>query len=145
MELTQEVSELGDSIAVGGGGNYPSFKTRKTTTNLVVQDGHTIIIGGLMKTTRRKSRVGIPLLKDLPVLGYLFGWRSYTNDKTELLMTITPHVIRSKEQADALTQEFSKKVKFLRKELEQRGVLQEEEILKQEGAIQEGDVVKTEE
>ncbi|MEA3385307.1 MAG: type II secretion system secretin GspD, partial [Thermodesulfobacteriota bacterium] len=127
MELTQEVSEPGSSIPVGGEKKlYPSFKTRKTMTNLVVQDGHTIIIGGLMKTTKIKGRSGIPFLKDLPVLGYLFGWRSYTDDKTELLMTITPHVIRSEEQADALTQEFSQKVKFLRNILEQKGVLQEE-------------------
>ena len=64
--------------------------------------------------------------------------------KTELLFFITPHVIHTKEQADALTREFSQKVESLRKVLEQRGVFQEEEILKQEGAIQEGDVVKTE-
>ena len=131
MEVTQEVSAPGKNYSVGGR-DYPSFDTRKTTTNLVVQDGHTIIIGGLMKTRRDKSHSGIPILKDLPVLGYLFGWRSYTNDKTELLMTITPHVIHTKEQADALTSEFARKVESLRKVLEQKGVLQE------------GDVVKTE-
>ena len=143
MEVEQEVSNVfGKSVVEGI--NSPVFQTRKATTNLVVQDGHTIIIGGLIQTQHVKSHSGIPILKDLPVLGYLFGWRSHANEKTELLFAITPHVIQSKEQADAFTREFSKKVESMRKILEQRGVLQEEEILKQEGAIQEGDVVKRE-
>ena len=119
MKVTQEVSSLGSAVAVGGGGNYPSFQTRKATTNLVVQDGHTIVIGGLMKNTKNKTRSGIPFLKDLPVLGYLFGWRSYTNTKTELLITITPHVIQSTEQADALTREFKGRVKSLKEMLKE--------------------------
>jgi len=119
MKVTQEVSSLGNSVAVGGGGEYPSFQTRKATTNLVVQNGHTIVIGGLMKNTKNKTHSGIPFLKDLPVLGYLFGWRGYTNTKKELLITITPYVIQSTEQADALTREFKGRVKSLKQMLKE--------------------------
>jgi general secretion pathway protein D len=143
MEITQEVSSLLGEKEVGGV-KTPSFQSRKATTNLVVQDKHTIVIGGLMQTHQEKSHRGIPLLKDIPILGYLFGSKGYTTRKTELLFVITPHVIQSQEDADALTVEFAKKVESLRKVLEQKGVLQEEDILKQEGAIQEEDVVKTE-
>ena len=131
MEITQEVSSLLEKAKVEGI-DSPIFQTRKTTTNLVVQDGHTIIIGGLMKTKKEKSRSGIPFLKDLPVLGYLFGWRSYTNEKTELLMTITPYVIQSKEQADALTREFKGRVKSLKQMLGEHKGLAGEKGLEQE-------------
>ncbi len=119
MKVTQEVSEPTEKLVeVGGKDNkYPSFTTRKATTNLVVQDGHTIAIGGLMKNVKKKDRSGIPILKDLPILGHLFGWRSYSNTKTELLITITPHVIKSMKQADALTREFSQRVKAVQEML----------------------------
>ena len=132
LEISQEVSNLFAQAEVEGI-KSPVFQTRKATTNLVVQDSHTIIIGGLMQTEQENVHSGIPILKNIPILGYLFGSKGYKTKKTELLFAITPHVIHTKEQADALTREFSKKVESLRKVLEQRGVLDEE-----------GDVVKTE-
>jgi general secretion pathway protein D len=132
LDITQEVSNILAQKEVEGISS-PSFQTRKATTNLVVQDNHTIIIGGLMQTQQENVHTGIPILKNIPILGYLFGSKGYQTKKTELLFAITPHVIHTKEQADALTQEFSKKVESLRKVLEQRGVLDEE-----------GDVVRTE-
>jgi general secretion pathway protein D len=132
LDITQEVSNILAQREVEGI-NSPSFQTRKATTNLVVQDNHTIIIGGLMQTQQENVHTGIPILKNIPILGYLFGSKGYQTKKTELLFAITPHVIHTKEQADALTQEFSNRVKSLRKVLEQRGVLDEE-----------GDIVRTE-
>ena len=132
LEISQEVSNLFAQAEVEGI-KSPVFQTRKATTNLVVQDSHTIIIGGLMQTEQENVHSGIPILKNIPILGYLFGSKGYKTKKTELLFAITPHVIHTKEQADVLTQEFSKKVESLRKILEKRGVLDEE-----------GDVVKTE-
>jgi len=132
LEISQEVSNLLTQATVEGIAS-PVFQTRKATTNLVVQDSHTIIIGGLMQTEQENVHSGIPILKNIPILGYLFGSKGYKTKKTELLFFITPHVIHTKEQADALTREFSKKVESLRTILEQRGVLDDE-----------GDVVKTE-
>ncbi|MBW1718457.1 MAG: type II secretion system secretin GspD [Deltaproteobacteria bacterium] len=132
LEISQEVSNLLAQTTVEGIPS-PVFQTRKATTNLVVQDSHTILIGGLMQTEQENVHTGIPFLKNLPILGYLFGSKGYATMKTELLFFITPHVIHTKEQADALTLEFSQKVKSLRTILEQRDVLDKE-----------GDVVKTE-
>lgn len=121
LEISQEVSNLLAQTNVEGISS-PVFQTRRATTNLVVQDNQTIIIGGLMQTQQEHIHTGIPFLKNLPILGYLFGSKGYATNKTELLFAITPHVIHTREQADALTLEFSKKVKTIEKILEQRGV-----------------------
>ena len=68
LEITQEVSSVG---AVGIGGS-PRFSTRKAKTTAVVQDGHTLVLGGLITETKTQSRSGIPFLSKIPVLGYLF-------------------------------------------------------------------------
>ncbi len=115
LEVNQEVSQVFNETT--GGINSPRFTTRKANTNLVARDGQTILIGGLMQTTRERTRTGVPLLKDLPVLGYLFGSRTYKTEKKELLIAITPHVIKSQQQADQLTHEFMNKVKSLREML----------------------------
>ncbi|HID96868.1 MAG TPA: type II secretion system protein GspD [Thermodesulfobacteriaceae bacterium] len=122
MELTQEVSNVLDKLVTVGGVDTPVFQTRKATTNLVVQDSHTIMIGGLMDTQKERRNKGIPLLKDIPVLGYLFGTKGWKTKKTELLFFITPHVIHSQEQADRLTQEFSARVHSLKKMIEEKGL-----------------------
>ncbi|PXF59707.1 MAG: type II secretion system protein GspD [Deltaproteobacteria bacterium] len=131
MEIAQEVSSFLKNKTVGGV-TTPSFQSRKATTNLVVENRHTIVIGGLMETKQDNVHKGIPLLKDIPILGYLFGSKGYTTTKTELLFVITPHVIQTQEEADALTIEFAQKVQSLRKVLEQKGVLQEEDVVKTE-------------
>ncbi len=115
MEITQEVSSVTDETT--GGISSPRFKTRKANTTLVAQDGQTIIIGGLIQTQKERINAGIPVLKNLPVLGYFFGKKGFKNTKTELLFAITPHVITSREQADAITREFSQKIKSLKKAL----------------------------
>ncbi len=118
LEVNQEVSQVFDETT--GGINSPRFTTRKARTNLVAQDGQTILLGGLMQTTRSQTVTGLPVLKDLPVLGWLFGSRKYQTEKKELLIAITPHVIKSQAQADELTREFMNKVKSLKAMLETR-------------------------
>ncbi len=120
MEVTQEVSSVTDETT--GGISSPRFKTRKANTTLVAENGQTIVIGGLIQTQKERITSGIPVLKDLPVLGYFFGRKKFKNTKTELLFAITPHVITSREQADAITREFSQKVKSLKKVLGKGGL-----------------------
>ena len=110
MELIQEVSDVGefnDKL-----NNY-SFLTRKADTSLVVEDNQTVVMAGLMKTNKSNSQSGIPYLKDVPVLGYLFGGLTKEVKKTELIIMITPHVIKNRSQADEITREFSQKVSDL--------------------------------
>ena len=112
LEVTQEVSSVTKESTEGI--TSPRFKTRKASTTLIAEDGQTIVIGGLMQTQTTKTRTGVPILKDLPILGYIFGQRTFTHQKTELLIAITPHVIHNREQADAITREFQDKVKELK-------------------------------
>lgn len=110
MELVQEVSDKGEYYEKLN--NY-TFLTRRADTSLVVEDNQTVVLAGLMKTNRINSQTGIPFLKDIPLLGYIFGGITKENRKTELIMMITPHVIKNKTQADEITREFSQKVKDL--------------------------------
>jgi general secretion pathway protein D len=107
LELVQEVSDRGtfiDSLQ-----NY-TFLTRRADTSLVVADGQTLVMAGLMKSNKTNGQTGVPYLKNIPVLGYLFGGVSKANTKTELIFIITPHVIKNRNQADEITREFSQKV-----------------------------------
>ena len=111
MEVSQEVSEKGEFNSALS--SY-SFLNRKANTTLVADDGQTIVIGGLMKTNKSTSEAGIPWLRRIPVLGYLFGGVEKETRKTELIILITPHVIKNRAEADAITREFSRKVKGLK-------------------------------
>ena len=66
-------------------------------------DGHTLIIGGLIKNSRRKEREKVPLLGDIPIIGYLFSRTTIVNEKTELLLFITPYVVATSEEGTELT------------------------------------------
>jgi len=110
MELVQEVSDLGDFNAALN--NY-IFLTRRADTSLVVEDNQTVVLAGLMKSNKKNSQSGIPYLKDIPILGYLFGGVTKSNEKTELIIMITPHVIKNRSDADQITREFSQKVRDL--------------------------------
>ncbi len=117
MNLAQEVSDIGEFIKELN--NY-IILTRKVETSLVVDNGQTIIIAGLMKSNNKNSQAGIPFFKDIPVLGYLFGGVSATTAKTELIIMITPHVIKNKTEADMITSEFSQKVRDIEERMKKK-------------------------
>lgn len=119
LKLTQEVSELGSKVPIGGQ-EYQGFKTRKATTSAIVQDGHTLVIGGIITERAQKTRSGIPFLSKIPVLGYLFGTTTDSNVKKELILMVTPHVVANHEEADALTRDFENRVKGIKKKIEER-------------------------
>ncbi len=115
LDITEEKSEIGDSISVGGLSN-PKFTTRKAETSFVVKGGNTVLIGGIIQNKQSTSINKVPVLGDIPVLGYLFKSISKTiNDKTELLVLITPHVINTATDAEILTKEFEERVKSLQR------------------------------
>lgn len=112
MEISQEVSDTGTFNNVL---QSWSIVTRKANTSLVAKDGQTIIIGGLIKSKKTNSESGVPFLRNIPILGYLFGGGTKDAEKTELILLITPHVITSRTQADAITKEFSARVQDLKR------------------------------
>lgn len=83
--------------------NAPILADREAQTAVIVKDGQTVVIGGLMKDDKSESQSKIPILGDIPLLGTLFRSRDTTNEKTELLVFITPRVVDSDDEARELT------------------------------------------
>jgi len=110
LEITQEISSVGDKVVVGGLEEITIDKT-ETTTNLVAKDGETIIIGGLIREDVTKSKSGIPILSKIPIIGNLFGTTTYDNLRTELIILLTPHVIRDQQEAVDVTSDYVEKFK----------------------------------
>jgi len=86
---------------VSGAGTVIS--TQSAETNVFVSDGETVVIGGLVSKEEKKTESGIPLLKDIPFLGYLFKSTSNTLSKTDLIIFVTPHIVRKDASMHALT------------------------------------------
>jgi general secretion pathway protein D len=113
MQIRQEVSDVG--AASFGSTNSPSFTTREAETTVVVQDGETVLIGGIIMDTIRHNRTGVPYLMDVPVLGWAFRVNNDTTDRTELLVLISPYVVRSREEAREVTDEFANRLQGLKR------------------------------
>lgn len=116
MEIRQEVSAVGDDVF--GNTNSPSFTSREAETTVVVQNGESILLGGIIDDQLTRSRSGVPFLMDIPVLGRLFRSESERLDRTELVILITPHVIRDREEARNITEEFESRIHSLKGMLE---------------------------
>ncbi len=100
LEVTEEISELTGQAPVGNLGAVP-FSKRTAQTQLVVKDQQTAVIGGLMRNRIARTDTKIPLLGDIPVLGALFRTRSTSLQKSNLILVLTPYIIR--EQSDLRT------------------------------------------
>ncbi len=111
MEITQEVSSPSpDAPTVGGN---VSVDNRKLHTEVAVQNGQTVVLAGLIKTEQGKGSSGIPMLSRIPVIGGLFGSQNRSNNREEVLVLITPTVVRSPDDARKLTDEYGERFKVL--------------------------------
>jgi pilus assembly protein CpaC len=90
LTVTPEVSQPDFSTEVEG---IPTFRTRRASTSARLKNGETLVIGGLMERDRREQVSGLPYLKDIPVLGYLFRTTTYAETITEVMVVVTPHII----------------------------------------------------
>ncbi|MBI5015431.1 MAG: type II secretion system secretin GspD [Deltaproteobacteria bacterium] len=102
LKLYQEISQL-LSATTGTSSNAPSTSKRSAKTTVVVKDAATIVIGGLIKDNTLRNTSSIPCLGDLPLLGYLFRTTTDTKQKTNLLIFLTPHIIKSTEDLEAVS------------------------------------------
>ena len=117
LQIKAEVSARGEDVKVGQD-TFPAFNTQDAETTAVVQDGETLVIGGLIGELKRKGRSGIPYLMDIPVIGRFFGTTNEATDRTELIMLITPRVIRNRDEAKIVTSDFKAGLEKVRAELE---------------------------
>ncbi len=86
-----------DLLVAGASGSLPHVDPRTMTTQVVVESGGTIVIGGVLNLDEDKSSAGIPLLRDIPLIGWLFGSENITKNKTELMFFVTPRVLNPKK------------------------------------------------
>jgi general secretion pathway protein D len=119
LQIAQEVSSPLPPSASGI--QSPSIQKRSIATQVVVQNGETIALGGIIQESRTLSKNRVPLLGDIPYVGLLFGSTSHSSQRTELIVLLTPTVIRDSSEAQRATTEFRDKLKDLQK------ILQEEE------------------
>ncbi|HWN67894.1 MAG TPA: hypothetical protein VNM90_09650, partial [Haliangium sp.] len=103
LEIDQEISDIA-SPDFGGRGLGPSWSKRTVQTTVVVRDQQSIVIGGLMSDRVTYSENKIPLLGDVPLLGYLFKYTRKQKVKTNLLILLTPYVIKSQMDIEQIVQ-----------------------------------------
>jgi general secretion pathway protein D len=121
LTVAQEVSEAVPTTT--GFTQSPTIQQRKLQTTVAIGDGNTVALGGMIRRTDTSGNSGIPYLKDIPGLGALFGSQNDTRERTELLVFLTPRVVRSAPAAAAVTEDLRKALDGVRAamtEFEQR-------------------------
>jgi type IV pilus assembly protein PilQ len=94
MDLRVHKDNVGDVISTGGlGGTVPSIDTRAVETQVLVENGQTVVLGGIYETERRETVTKVPFLGDIPAVGALFRSKQMQNDKSELLIFVTPRIL----------------------------------------------------
>ena len=118
LEIRQEVSAVGSEEF--GRTNSPSFISREAETTVVVEDGESVVLGGIIDDQIERSRRGVPYLMDIPVLGRLFRVDSEKVTRTELIILITPHVIRNRQELRTVSEEFTGRIQSLKEMIDSR-------------------------
>ena len=113
LDVAQEVSDVNTTAARGAGINSPTISTRRISTSVAVQDGEVLALGGLIRNTETKGRVGLPFLSQIPFIGGLFGRQATGGNKIELIVLLKPRVIRTVDDGRAITDELRAKIKTL--------------------------------
>jgi general secretion pathway protein D len=106
LKLGLEVSALVSSMKTASGTQAYQIGTRNVTSALRLKDGETQILAGLISDEDRSSATKIPLIGDLPLAGRLFGSRSDTRQKTEIILSITPHLVRNIQRREPASEAF---------------------------------------
>jgi type IV pilus assembly protein PilQ len=93
MDLDVRDDSVGTVVVASGGVNVPSIDTREIATQVLVNDGQTVVLGGILQTTQREDDTKVPYLGDIPIIGHLFKSTDHTDDRDELMIFITPKVV----------------------------------------------------
>ncbi|MFH0925024.1 MAG: hypothetical protein V1872_05240 [bacterium] len=116
MSIHPTITELFATSTSPQGATAPIIDVRETSTVVTVQDGQTVIVGGLMTDKRKDTTHSIPCLGDLPLLGSLFSQTDQAVDKIELVILLTPKIV-TKENIEDITSEYLARIKNLDKSL----------------------------
>lgn len=107
MEVLQEVSDV--ILTTTSDLNSPTIQQRSIESTVAVQSGDTVALGGLIQDREEESQSGVPLLSEIPILGNLFKSTNKIKRRTELLVLITPRVVRDRREAQEVTEELRKR------------------------------------
>ncbi|WP_374581722.1 cohesin domain-containing protein [Pseudoduganella sp.] len=106
LKISMEVSSLVSSVKTNNGSQAYQIGTRNFNSTLRLKDGETQVLAGLINDEDRMSANRVPLLGDLPILGRLFGSQNDNRQKTEIVLSITPHLIRNMQRKDPSLESF---------------------------------------
>jgi general secretion pathway protein D len=109
LDLAQEVSTF-STIELGIADKTIILNKAEATTNVVVKDGETIVIGGLIREDTTKSRSGVPWLSKIPLFGYLFGNTTDDESRQEIIILLTPRVVKSQIEAQEVTSDYVNRI-----------------------------------
>lgn len=111
LDIAQEVSDVATNQTSGI--DSPTISTRRISTSIAVQDGQVIALGGLFRNSKTLGKNGLPVVSRIPVLGALFGSHNNVDNRTELLIILKPHVLRTLDDGRAVTEELRAKLRTL--------------------------------
>jgi general secretion pathway protein D len=106
LDVQQEVSEAVNTTT--GVTSSPTIQQRRVDTKITLRSGATVLLGGLISNTGSDGKNGVPLLKDIPVLGNLFSKQARSERRTELVVLITAYIANDTHEAEAITDAFRK-------------------------------------
>lgn len=110
LDINQAVTDVGPTDPVTG---QVTFLQRQLNSQVAVRSGETLALGGLIKDNTSRSTSGLPILSSIPVIGGLFGTQNKNNSRTELLVVFTPRVVRSDDDARAISRELRDRMRGL--------------------------------
>lgn len=109
LEIEQEVSDV--STTTTSTLNSPTIQQRRFSSSVAVQSGESVVLGGLIRDRTERGKSGVPLLSDIPIFGALFGARSNADSRTELMVVLTPQIVRNQFEARTATEEMRRRLK----------------------------------
>jgi general secretion pathway protein D len=113
LDVAQEVSDVVPTTTSNI--DSPTIQQRRIASTIAVRNGETIALGGLIRDSKSKSRGGIPYLRKIPIIGDLFGSTGHNYRRTELIVLITPRVLRSQQESQELMDDLRDQFKSLQK------------------------------
>lgn len=116
LEIYQEISALAEAAGFDPSVVGPITTKRAASTTVVVKNAQTVAIAGLIRDNKSTIEHKIPLLGDIPLLGWLFKFQTKKAEKTNLMIFLTPHIIKESEDADTILKEKKEKMEEFKKE-----------------------------
>ncbi|MBS0294434.1 MAG: type II secretion system secretin GspD [Proteobacteria bacterium] len=112
LQIDQTVTDVSDTTTATAN-NQPTFMQRQISSKVAVRSGESIVLGGLIKDSDTRGKGGVPVLQDLPVVGSLFGTNTRNGARTELLVVITPKIVRSDIDVREISEDLRDRMKGL--------------------------------